>query len=291
MVTLLHTGSELYFPASHDDDTQLSKTTHLGIGAHPDDLEILAIHGILDSYDDPTHTFSGITVTNGKVAPRSSIYAVMSDDEYCKIRYMEQKKAAKIGKYNAQLFLNYDSSEIKTDHAKDFVQDLKTIITITSPTIIYTHNLADRHDTHIAVALNVIKALRELNKMPENFRLLGCEVWGDLDWLPDEQKVALDVSAHPELQRDLLLVYESQLVGNKNYAEAINGRRIANATLSDPYSAKHAQRVQFAMDLTALINHPEISIDQFISNSIQTFGKTVRDRLNRLRGITEISSN
>ncbi len=283
MISLLHRGSEIYFPNGHFENKQLSRTTHLGIGAHPDDLEILAIHGILDAFDDPSHFFSGITVSNGKGAPRSGGYAEMSDDKYCKLRYQEQKKAADIGKYNAQVFLNYESREIKSTMSFDLIRDLNAVITTTAPSIIYTHNPADRHDTHVAVCLHVIQAIRELESLPEDIKLYGCEVWRGLDWLPEDHKITFDVSDHPDLQRELLSVNKSQMVENKDYARAVEGRRIANATFNDPYSAKHAQRIQFAMDLTPLIYHPEMMIDIFVGNSIKTFEKDVRDRLNHLR--------
>lgn len=290
MLSLLHQGSEIYFPGGHINDMQLSKTTHLGIGAHPDDLEILAIHGILDAYDDPSLFFTGITVTNGKGAPRSGEFADIPDEAYCHIRSQEQKKAADIGNYNAQFLLNYNSQEIKSSIGHSLVQDLKVIITATSPSVIYTHNLADRHDTHLTVAQHVIQALRELDTLPENINLFGCEVWRDLDWLPEEHKIALDVSAHPKLQRDLLSVYHSQMVGNKNYVQAAEGRRLANATFSDPFSSAHGQRTTLAMDLTPLIFLPEVAQVRFMTNAIQMFSEDVRNRLNRLRKETRGSS-
>ena len=42
------------------------------------------------------------------------------------------------------------------------VEDLKTLIAVMKPQVIYTHNLADKHDTHVAVTLRLIRALREL---------------------------------------------------------------------------------------------------------------------------------
>jgi LmbE family N-acetylglucosaminyl deacetylase len=283
MVSLLHSGSEIFFLNGDGNDLQLVNTTHLGIGAHQDDLEMLAIHGILEAYDNPSKFFTGVTVTNGKGAPRSGRFADLADDEYVQIRNQEQKNAARIGKYNAQFFLNYDSEEIKSPEHQNLIQDLKTMITVTSPSTIYTHNLADRHDTHVAVVLSVIQALQELDSLPENIKLFGCEVWRDLDWLPDDLKIKLDVSSHPKLQKRILSIYQSQKVGNKNYLQAVEGRRIANATFSDPFSADHPERLILAMDLTPLIHHPENAEDQVMTNAIQTFAKDVRDRLNRCR--------
>ncbi|MGK0456064.1 MAG: hypothetical protein ACJAUA_000354, partial [Zhongshania aliphaticivorans] len=38
---------DLYIPDSLPVDKALDRTTHLGIGAHQDDLEFMALHGIL----------------------------------------------------------------------------------------------------------------------------------------------------------------------------------------------------------------------------------------------------
>jgi len=117
MVQLSHPISEVYFPEGPGDDLQLTKTTHLGIGAHQDDLEIFAIHGILEAYDNPILYFTGVTLTDGRGAPLSAPYASVDDDELWKIRCNEHKKAADIGHYNEQFLLNYASRQIKsTDH-------------------------------------------------------------------------------------------------------------------------------------------------------------------------------
>ena len=106
MVSLIKSGSEIYFPAGKGSDQQLLKTTHLGIGAHQDDLEILAIHGIMKAYDDPESFFTGVTITNGVNTSRRGDYQLVSDQDYQQIRNEEQKRAADLGKYNAQFLLN-----------------------------------------------------------------------------------------------------------------------------------------------------------------------------------------
>ena len=66
------------------------------------------------------------------------------------------------------------------------------------PEIVYTHNLADKHDTHVAVALRTIApsaACRPAS--PE--KVYSLEVWRGLDWLCDEDKVCFDTSNIPAL--------------------------------------------------------------------------------------------
>lgn len=275
-------NAEIYFPQGAGDDRILGRTTHLGIGAHQDDLEIFAIHGILAGLDDREKAFTGVTVTDGRGAPRSGPYAGMSDDELWKIRNTEQKRAADIGHYNAQILLDYASREVKFSDRDAVIADLQQIIRVTQPEVIYTHSLADKHETHVAVALSVIDALRSLSPALTNLTVYGCEVWGDLDWLPVEDKVALDVSGHPELQKHLLEVFESQIAGGKRYDLAAIGRRLANATYYQSHQTDQASRLTYAMDLTPLIEEPNLAVDAFISEKLERFAKSARKRLDEL---------
>jgi len=264
MIQLSHPNSEVYFPKGIGDDLQLAKTTHLGIGAHQDDLEILAIHGILEAYDDPDLFFTGVTVTDGRGAPRSGTYASVNDDELRKIRCNEQKSAADMGHYNAQFLLNYASQQVKSTDHRTVIDDLKHILRVTSPTIIYTHNPADKHDTHVAVVLRVIQALRELTPPLEDVKLYGCEVWRGLDWLLEKDKIALDISRRIDLQKALLAVFESQIKGGKRYDLGTMGRRLANATFDQSHETDRADRIVYAIDLTQLIQYPEMDIGVFM---------------------------
>ena len=72
---LLNEGAELYIPDNSNIETALEKTTHLGIGAHPDDLEIIALPGIFSHFDNPDDWFFGVTVTNGVGSSRSEEHA------------------------------------------------------------------------------------------------------------------------------------------------------------------------------------------------------------------------
>jgi hypothetical protein len=54
-------------------------------------------------------------------------------------------------------------------------------------------------------ARRCLEALRALPPGARPRRVLGCEVWRDLDWLVDADKVALDSGRHPELAAQTLL--------------------------------------------------------------------------------------
>ena len=283
MLHLTQPQAEIYFPDPSTINI-LSKTTHLGIGAHQDDLEIMAIHGILTAYDDPQAAFTGVTVTDGRGAPRNGSYVNITDDELWAVRIEEQKEAARVGHYQAQFLLNYPSRMVKSPARNDVVDDLKTILLETHPHVIYTHNLADKHDTHVAVALAVIEACRAMPDLMKNVTVYGCEIWRSLDWLPDDRKVALDVSAHPKLQDDLLAVFRSQIAGGKRYDLAAIGRRLANATFFESHETDTASRMVYAMDMTPLVHNRNLVISGFLADLIQGLEGEVKNSLERLGG-------
>ena len=66
------------------------------------------------------------------------------------------------------------------------VESICEILKITRPVIVYTHNLADKHPTHIGVAVKTLDAIRRLPAEERPGTVLGCEVWRDLDWLTEK---------------------------------------------------------------------------------------------------------
>ena len=106
-------------------------------------------------------------------------------------------------------------------------------------------------------------------------KLYGCEVWRNLDWLADEEKVFFDLTGYEQLMRDVLDVYESQIAGGKEYCTAAIGRRAGNATFSASHGVDVAEHVAYGMDLTILIEDDSIDPKQFIVDKIMQFAKDI----------------
>ena len=66
-----HAGADCYLPQADEAPSALRKTTHLGVGAHQDDLEFMAMHGILECYEKDDQWFGGVTCTNGAGSART----------------------------------------------------------------------------------------------------------------------------------------------------------------------------------------------------------------------------
>src|SRR5581483_8786393 len=191
-------------PASVAPAPALARTTHLCVAAHQDDIEIMAHAGIAECYDAPDRHFTGVVVTNGAGSPRTGAYAGMTDAEMQRVRRDEQRRAAELGRYNLQLQLAHPSAAVKRTGEEGVAADLRVIFGGCRPAVVYLHQPADKHATHVAVLLRCLEALRALPREKRPTRVLGCEVWRDLDWLVDADKVGLDASARPELAAGLL---------------------------------------------------------------------------------------
>jgi len=277
-----NSGAELFVPDGCPSEVALSRTTHMGIGTHQDDLEIMAYPGILECFGREDAWFSGVVATDGAGSPRDDLYAKYTDEEMRTVRRAEQKKAAFVGEYAALALLNYPSSAVKDPSNRNPVEDIKRLIEAAKPSVIYTHNLADKHDTHVAVALRILQALRELAPDVRPDYLYGCEVWRDLDWMNDEDKVAFDVHGHENLAAAILGIFDSQICGGKRYDLATLGRRRAHATYYASHGTDITTAMIFAMNLTPLISDQSLDIRDYVDGYIQRFAKDVSSRLGKL---------
>ena len=273
--------AEIFVPDGALVEVALERTTYMAIGAHQDDLEIMAFDGILKGFQCDTCWFTGVVVTNGAGSPRADLYSDYTDEEMQVVRRREQKKAAVIGEYSAQVLLDYPSTVLKDSADKAPVEDLYALLHMARPEIVYTHNLADKHDTHVAVALRVIETLRRLPAEMRPKYLYGCEVWRNLDWMLDSDKVTFDVSTHQGLQAALLGVFDSQVCGGKRYDLATMGRRQANATYFASHDTDVAAGLIFAMDLTPLIEDPSLSVAAYAQGFITRLVQEVTARIER----------
>lgn len=282
---LSQSEADVYVPDGQPVATALSRLTHLAIGAHADDIEIIAHSAIVDCIENSdTKAFGGIVVTDGAGSARTGPYADKSDTEMKVIRRDEQRRAAELGRYAIQLQLAHPSIHVKSAQAgASVVADLAAVFAVATPEVVYLHNPADKHDTHIGVLSRCLTALRALPAERRPKRVLGVEGWRGLDWMLTADKVALDDGGHPELRRELLTVFDSQITGGKRYDEAVEGRRAANATFHDSHAVDTTDRLTWAMDLTPLINDPALGMADYVGACLDRLRADVMDRIARMQ--------
>jgi len=275
--------ADVFVPDGLSPCIALAQVTHLCVAAHQDDIEIMAHAGIVDCLEATGKWFGGVVVTDGAGSPRTGVYSNFTDEKMMAVRRDEQRQTARLGRYSIQIQLAHSSAAVKAPAAAGQVRrDLESIFTACTPEVVYLHNPADKHDTHIGVLLRSLEVLRALPVEKRPRRVLGCEVWRDLDWLPDTDKIALDAGRRPELAAELLKAFDSQVSGGKRYDLAAQGRRLANATFHTSHATDKAAGITWAMDLTPLVRDPALSVREYTLAYIDRLKADVAARLERL---------
>jgi LmbE family N-acetylglucosaminyl deacetylase len=258
MLKLSHPTAEVFIPDGRSWEAACARVTHLVVAAHADDVELMAWHAVLHA-----EGLAAVIVTGG--------------NELRDTRLLEQKRAASQGNYAAVIWLDHASADVRQAAYSPLASDLSAVLSAMRPQLVYTHNLADKHDTHVAVALHTVQALRRNPASVE--RVLGCEVWRALDWLQAEDKVVLDVSGAEDRLMPLIGAFASQIAGGKRYDLAAAGRRRANATFLDSHGLDRATALEYAMDLTPLVRDPTLDVARWTLQFVERFARDVEGRL------------
>jgi LmbE family N-acetylglucosaminyl deacetylase len=279
---LTNLNADVFVPDGTAVSDALARTTHLAIGAHQDDLEFMALHGILECFGRSDRWFTGVTVTTGSGSARSGPYGRFSDDEMVRVRVAEQRKAAAVGEYGCQIQLMFPSAVVKNAREGGPVADLTRILESARPEVVYLHNPADKHDTHVACVLRSLDALRSFPADRGPTTVYGCEIWRGLDWLVDTDKRLLPVDDRPSLADALSGVFDSQIVGGKRYDLALQGRRRANATFLESHEVDVHDLVTYAVDLTPLLVDLTLDVTEFTLEFLRRTEADIRDRIARM---------
>ena len=113
-------------------------------------------------------------------------------------------------------------------------------------------------------------------------RIIGCEVWRDLDWLCDADKVVMPVDRHENLHAALMGVFDSQIAGGKRYDLATAGRRRAHATYFESHGTDEHSALIWGMDLTPLMHEGDPSAH--VAALVRRLEDEVLARVRRLGG-------
>ncbi|MFH0907659.1 MAG: PIG-L family deacetylase [bacterium] len=278
---LARSTAEIFVPDGLPISRALSRTTSMCIAAHHDDVEIMAPHAILDCFGRSDRWFMGVVVTDGAGSARAGLYARYTDKQMQVVRKHEQRKAAVVGEFGALAMLGHPSSAVKSPKGKDVREDLCKVVLAAKPDVIIGHNLADKHDTHVALALRTIEALRSLPPKMRPRKFYGGEVWRDLDWMPNGEKVKWDVSRRENIQVALLAVFDSQISGGKRYDLAAAARRRTAATYSQSHQVDATTALSVAMDLTPLLRDDRIDPAEYVSEMADRFRNDILKRIER----------
>ena len=269
----------IFIPDGREEKEAFAGIRRLCVAAHQDDIELMSLAVIGNS---PRGSFAGAVVTNGASSPRTGRFAGVTDEEMVILRAEEQKLVAKKAGYGALALLGYSSSEVKKLAREAVEADLRELILKLSPEEIYTHNPADRHETHVAVFCRTVAALRSVPAEKRPRKLWGCEVWRSLDWLPDGVRTVVDSEKGTAMAGEILQAFESQVEGGKRYDRAYIGRQYANATFFESHSTDEHDCASNMLDMSVLLTNDSLDPRDFIYDVIDTFRRETRKKLDGL---------
>src|SRR5919106_6297743 len=141
MLKLSRPGAEVFIPDGTSWEAACARVTHLVVAAHADDVELMAWHALLHAQE-----LAAVIVTDGRGSPRAGAYGRLSDDDMRNTRLLEQKRAASRGNYEALIWLDHASQEVKQAAYPPLASDLSAVLFAVRARLVYTHNPADKHD-------------------------------------------------------------------------------------------------------------------------------------------------
>jgi len=276
-------GAEIFVPDGVSFEEAMSRSTVMAIGAHPDDMEIMAIPGILKGRQEGGSRFFGVVATNGGNTQRTGDYTGLSLLDMRETRAGEQKASAVSGQYSAVVLLGYESVEMKDIHDSRPDADFMQLIDGVRPDVLYLHNPFDRHDTHVAVCMRAIGALRKIAAssgwMPH--AVYGCEVWRSLDWMIHGDLLSLPVDDPTNLSEVLIGHFKSQYAHERRYDLAIQGRRQVNAMHQEAQSPGLHTEIEYAVDLLPLVREEDLRLEDFTRRVLDHFAADILSRVER----------
>ena len=273
--------ADIHVPDKLEEEQALARTTYMSIAAHQDDCEIMAYHAIEKCYDSEEDWYTAVILTDGGGSPRSGAYADYTNAQIHEKRSQEQRDAADVGKYAAVVQLAYSSEDVRTAKREIIEDELVELIKKARPKYMFIHNPADRHETHLGASLRAIQALRKLPKEMRPEKVYGMEVWRSLDWLSAKDRLIFDTSGHPEIAQGVITAFESQCTPLKRFDLAALGRRLGNATFQAPRDNDVTNSCNIGVDLTPLIENPELDIKEFTLQLIRNFYQEAQELLER----------
>lgn len=261
-------------------EAALASCTHLAIVAHQDDAETLAFDAILACRAGGGR-FGVVVATDGTGSPGAGPWKDADRETLRRARQQEQREAAALGGYAVTIQLDHPSAAAKGGPGADALrEDVARILGASGAQTLHLHNPCDRHDTHVGLLARCIEVLAGLPPQRRPARVLGGEVWRDLDWSLAPERLEIPCGGEPELQAALLRVFRSQVAG-KRYDLAVPARRLAHATFADSHRVDGDAGLALALDLGPVVRG-DVALDVFAARAVERFREDVAARFRRV---------
>jgi glucosamine-6-phosphate deaminase len=233
----------------------LAKTTHVGVGAHQDDIEIMAGPMLLKNKDH----WMNIIVTDGAASKSilNGMATELTPKQLTDMRQREQREAAR-ETGTPVIQLKYPSAAVNGHMGEGKRQEaafaLGTLFSAMPKTEeVFGHNPIDKHATHLAVLAVQTAALRAAqHKNLKN--VYAMEVWGGLTGIPEAQLSMFVVEDGRDLAAINTLIgkYQSQIQGQgRDYAATTTARMVGHGGyVSNPHLNNPPEGMVIGLNIT-----------------------------------------
>ncbi len=273
---------EFFSPFNLELSKALASAKIIGIGAHSDDLDFMCLSAIEAGRKAGASNFLGVVVSDGSGSTRGEAFKDLSPAAFAEVRKREQREAATWASYSGVIQLNHSSALIRQAKAEKLESDFLEIFGNGKIETVFTHSPFDRHPTHRALCVHLLRALQKLPKSRRPKKVIGCEVWRSLDWIPASKKIIFPVSSSESQMKTLFDLYQSQIVGAKNYTQAVIGRKRSNATFSESHLADNSAFAEYGIDLTAVATG-KITLQKYAQQMLDLFQQEILKELKPYR--------
>ena len=119
---------------------------------------------ILACFQQQDRWFTGVVVTDGRGSPRTDVYEQYATTRCAWCASMSSAVRPQWADTPPPCCSITPAGPSRTASDRRPIEDLVKLLQTCRPQEVYTHNLADKHDTHVAVTLRTIAAIRSLSK-------------------------------------------------------------------------------------------------------------------------------
>lgn len=257
----------------------LTTATDVTIGAHQDDSEIMGGAICLQDKEDGKHThWLSVIVTDGAASNNklSGEANAKTAREKTAMRHREQREAAALTGAPVIQF-NYPSAAVN-DHMgprkkQEVAYALSTAFSaMPEMSRIYSHNMLDKHDTHLGVLTCQIAALRA--SAPHNPKLehaYGMEVWGGLTTVESELNLFPISETVLEKLYNVINVFQTQIEWQgRDYAKATIDRfRGHGGYVTNPHMDTPPPGMVIGTDMLDLMRNPDKNLSTAIATIME----------------------
>ena len=239
------------------------KESMVVISPHPDD-DILGAGGVMIEAAEKGRAVFSVTVTDGRGSPQTGPY--ISEEEMVERRQKESMAALKVVGAAGGFYFRRRSFDLEGEGGKEVEEDLKDLFEWLTPGEVYLPAPYERHKTHQKVTRLALVALRS-STAPKPF-LFGYSLWGG--FFGEKKRLVRDISPFIRKKVEAVLAHSTQ-IAYKNYQQGILGKNNSEAIFWESHEIQKATFVETFLDMTELLEHKDLSLEDFIRQDVEAF--------------------